>query len=433
MSEVRDYNTDIEELFIRFFITYPELFVRCKGIIDSKHYSTTQHVKTINFLEDHANKHSTLPTIDQISAVTGKSYEILDGMQQNHIDWFLSEYEQFARHKALEIEIFNAPELLQQGRYGEVEANIKRAVQIGLVKDLGTNYFLDIKKRLEAMKNKSAMIPTGWKDLDDKLYGGFERGTLNFFVGATGAGKSLFLQNIGVNFSMQGLDVLYLTLELSEKLCALRIDAMITGYGTKDVLRNVDDTELRIATFVKKYKGTFQIKQMLNGTTSNDFRAYIKEYEIQTGIKVDIVIVDYVDLCMPAAKKIDPSNLFIKDKFVSEELRNLAVELDVICVSAVQMNRCLSLDTKVNIKDIGFIDIQDVKINDMIESNTGYNRIMNIFPKSTQPVYKIRTKSGKEIICSANHVFPTNNGEKNINMNLKVGDKLLCQQNLKHY
>lgn len=339
MSEIQNYNTDIEELFIRFFLTYPELFVRCKAIIDPKHYSTSQHKKTISFLEEHASEYSTLPTIDQIAAIAGKHFDLLDGIQDNHINWFLTEYETFARHKALEIEIFNAPELLQQGRYGEVEANIKRAVQLGLVKDLGTDYFLDVKSRLEGMKNKVSMISTGWRDLDDKLYGGFERGTLNFFVGATGAGKSLFLQNIGVNYAMQGLDVVYLTLELSEKLCSLRIDAMITGYGTKDVLRNVDDSELRIATFAKKYKGTFQIKQMLTGSTSNDFRAYIKEYEIQTGIKVDVLIVDYIDLCMPASKKIDPSNLFIKDKFVSEELRNLAVELDLVLVSAIQFSR----------------------------------------------------------------------------------------------
>jgi replicative DNA helicase len=65
----------------------------------------------------------------------------------------------------------------------------------------------------------------------------------------------------------------------------------------------------------------------------------LREYEIQTGIKVDALLVDYLDLMMPISGKVSPSDLFIKDKYVSEELRNLAVELNVLLVTASQLNR----------------------------------------------------------------------------------------------
>jgi hypothetical protein len=42
---------------------------------------------------------------------------------------------------------------------------------------------------------------------------------------------------------------------------------------------------------------------------------------------------------MPMSKKISAENLFVKDKYITEELRNLAVELDIVCVSASQLNR----------------------------------------------------------------------------------------------
>jgi hypothetical protein len=42
---------------------------------------------------------------------------------------------------------------------------------------------------------------------------------------------------------------------------------------------------------------------------------------------------------MPVSKKISPADLFIKDKYVSEELRNLAVEKNCIFVTAAQLNR----------------------------------------------------------------------------------------------
>ena len=42
---------------------------------------------------------------------------------------------------------------------------------------------------------------------------------------------------------------------------------------------------------------------------------------------------------MPISKKISPTELFIKDKFVSEELRNFAVEQQLVLVTASQLNR----------------------------------------------------------------------------------------------
>jgi hypothetical protein len=90
---------------------------------------------------------------------------------------------------------------------------------------------------------------------------------------------------------------------------------------------------------IGKKSGMFQVKYMPSGKNANDIRAYLKEYEIKMGKKVDVLLVDYLDLLMPISKKVSPSDLFIKDKFVSEELRNLAMELQCVFVTAAQLNR----------------------------------------------------------------------------------------------
>jgi hypothetical protein len=46
-----------------------------------------------------------------------------------------------------------------------------------------------------------------------------------------------------------------------------------------------------------------------------------------------------MDLIMPLSKRISAENLFVKDKYVSEELRNLAVEKNTVFVTAAQLNR----------------------------------------------------------------------------------------------
>ena len=215
---------------------------------------------------------------------------------------------------------------------------VKNAVQIGLTKDLGTDYWQDPRARLEGIKTNNGQVSTGWPALDKKLFGGFNRGELNIFAGGSGSGKSLFLANMGVNWAMAGMNVLYLTFELSEALVSMRIDSMVTDIPSRDIFKSIDDVEMKVKMIGKK-SGAIQVKYMPTGKNANDLRAYIKEYEIKTGRKLDVVLVDYLDLMHPNAVKISAENLFVKDKYVSEELRNLAMELNTVFVTASQLNR----------------------------------------------------------------------------------------------
>jgi hypothetical protein len=78
---------------------------------------------------------------------------------------------------------------------------------------------------------------------------------------------------------------------------------------------------------------------MPSGKNCNDLRSYLKEYQVKTGLKPDVILVDYLDLMMPLSVKVSPSDLFVKDKYVSEELRNFAMETQSVVVTAAQLNR----------------------------------------------------------------------------------------------
>jgi hypothetical protein len=90
---------------------------------------------------------------------------------------------------------------------------------------------------------------------------------------------------------------------------------------------------------VAKKSGQYRVKGLPAQSNINDIRSYLKEVQIQTGIRVDFVMVDYLDLLMPVSAKVSPNDLFVKDKYVSEELRNLAKELGILMVTASQLNR----------------------------------------------------------------------------------------------
>jgi len=331
-----NYDYDVQKLYLEMFLSDAETFIRCQNIFDPENFD--QRLQTAaEFITKYVDEYKVMPESQIVNASCRSDFNSVALPRENY-DWLMDEFEQFSRHKGLERAILKSADLLEDGDYGPVEKMIKDAVQISLNKDMGTDYFEDPRARLEILKNSNGQISTGWPMVDKKLYGGFNRGELNIFAAASGGGKSLFLANLGLNWALAGLNVVYLTFELSENLVAMRLDSMTTGISTREIFRNLDDVELKVKMTGKK-SGHMQIKYMPSGKNCNDIRAYLKEYQVKKGLKPDVLLIDYLDLMMPLSVKVSPSDLFVKDKYVSEELRNLAMETQAICVTAAQLNR----------------------------------------------------------------------------------------------
>jgi len=335
--DIKDYNEEVQEMFLRFLISDPSLFSRCQNIVEPRFFNR-KFRPSVELLQSHSTEFNAIPTLDQIQAVGGINLLPIENVTPDHHNWFLREFETFCRHKALEAAIIESTDLLENQDYGTVEEKIKKAVQTGLVKDLGLDYFENPKERLEWIKQQAGATSSGWKAIDQKLYGGMNRGEINIFAAPSGGGKSLFLQNLAVNWVMAGLNCVYISLELSEQLISMRLDAMVSGYGTRDVMKNIDDVDLRVRMKAKG-AGKLRVKQMPSGINTNDIRVFLREYEIECGEKVDCLLVDYLDLMMPISAKISAENLFVKDKYISEELRNLAMERDILHATASQLGR----------------------------------------------------------------------------------------------
>jgi len=332
----KTYNFDIQKLYLEMFLSDAETFVRCQNIFDPENFDQRLQ-ETAKFLTEYVDEYKIMP--EPIIVNTACKMDLNPSqLPKENYDWLMNEFETFSRHKGLERAIIKSSDLLEAGDYGPVEKLIKDAIQISLNKDMGTDYFEDPRGRLEALKDGNGQISTGWPSIDKKLYGGFNRGELNIFCAGSGGGKSLFLANMGVNWAQMGLNVIYLTFELSERLVSMRLDSMTTGIPTREIFKNIDDVELKVKMMGKK-AGSMQIKYMPSGKNCNDIRAYLKEYQVKKGVKPDVILIDYLDLMMPLSVKVSPSDLFVKDKYVSEEIRNLAMETQCITVTASQLNR----------------------------------------------------------------------------------------------
>ena len=337
MKIVKDYSYEVQHLFLRIMVTNAELYTRVMSIMNPVNFD--RRLKPVaEFIIEHTSKYSQMPDATQIKAVTGIDTEPVPDLNDGHYDWFLEEFESFIKRRELERAVLKCADLIEKGEGEQVEKVIKDAVQISLQKDIGISYFDDPRARLMLIKSSNGQHSTGWPTLDRAIYGGFNRGELNVFCGGSGSGKSLILQNLAINWAEAGLNGAYVTLELSEGFCSMRMDSMVSSVSSRDIFKNIDTVELKVRMFAKT-AGKLQLKYLPAQSTVNDVRSYCKELQIQTGIKIDFLCVDYIDLLMPSGIKVNPSDAFTKDKYVSEELRNLCKELNAILVSASQLNR----------------------------------------------------------------------------------------------
>ena len=245
----------------------------------------------------------------------------------------------------------------------------------------------------------------------------------------TGVGKSLFMCHVAASHLVQGKNVLYITMEMAEERIAERIDSNLLNL-TMDELKVIDRDiyEGRIEKIAKKTQGKLIIKEYPTASAhAGHFRALLEELKLKREFKPDCIFIDYLNICASQRMKQGANvNSYTYVKAIAEELRGLAVEYNVPIVSATQTTRsgfCLDLNTILITKE-GKKPITEVKIGDDLLSNDGWNTVKTIFPQVKKRMFRIRTESGKEIIASEDHVFPTDSIEKNIRNGLCLEDKL---------
>lgn len=234
--------------------------------------------------------------------------------------------------------------------------------------------------------------------------------------------NSWFLAKLGTNALKSGKTVLHYTLELADIYTAKRYDSLLCGIPFND-LKYHQET---IQNTVSKLKGKLFIKEFPPATLSlTALEAHIEKF-ILSGVKPDLLIIDYPELL-----KINYTGER-DDKVLGQlytDIRGLSGRFDMATWIVDQTNRCLKFDSKVEIESKGIINIEDVKVGDKISTQQGFKEVKHVFDPEIQPVYRIKLKNGKTIECSAKHEFPTAYGKmKSLVTGLKVGDKLFVKK-----
>ena len=227
-----------------------------------------------------------------------------------------------------------------------------------------------------------------------------------------------------------GYNVLYASGEMHEGEILRRVDANVLDLDVNGFNKTLDKKIFtsRLKTIYESAHGKLIVKDFPTGSAnSHHIKNVISELKIKKGFVPDVVILDGLNNFSSSKLPASQTGTSIYVKSVAEEQRGLANEFDYALLTVAQFNRCLDLNTVLQKEENGsFIDIpiSNIKVGDKIKSHDGNREVLYIFPKTEQKTYKIKTKSGKEIICSGNHIFPTKRGNLCINNGLTKTDLL---------
>jgi KaiC/GvpD/RAD55 family RecA-like ATPase len=239
----------------------------------------------------------------------------------------------FCKRQAFKGALHKAVELIQTDKFGSVITLMKEAVAIGMPHSAGHDFFEDIEARF--IEDHRKPVPTGLKKLDSKdiLDGGLGRGELGVVVAPTGVGKSHFLVAIGASAINVGKNVLHYTFELSETAVGRRYDSNLTKIDINELMTSKQEV---LDCYENEEHGRLIIKEYPTGYASVlTIRNHIEKLSLK-GFKPNLLVIDYADI-MRSSKSYD--SLRHELKLVYEELRNLAMEMDIPIWTASQANR----------------------------------------------------------------------------------------------
>lgn len=218
----------------------------------------------------------------------------------------------------------------------------------------------DLDKQREALrKNRNLVIQ--FKDNVGQLVGPLFRGDFFSFASPTGVGKTWWLMWSAKQCRDQGLNVLFLSLEMQEQSILKRFQQMYyrrTLYGEEVTiakfiqddedkyrvvhkklnalqLKPEDIDQLKIKAIGKYPHGRLKIVCRA-GISISDLKAILSELKYQNKFVPDVIILDYADK-MTTTKKVNTEREALG--IIWKDLRDLALDQNLLMITASQTNR----------------------------------------------------------------------------------------------
>lgn len=328
---------------------------------------------TFNLIQGYISKYNALPSkealrIDlqnknNLSEPLFKGVnEIIDSLENDKKtseSWLVEHTEKFCQDQALfnaiskSIQLISGDDKVDISK-GAIPELLSSALSVSFDTNIGHDLVADWERRFELYHTKETKIPFNLDYFNKITKGGLSKKTLNICLAGTGVGKSMFMCHCAAGNLIDGLNVLYITLEMAEERIAERIDANLMNVAIDELsVLPKDVYQKKIEKIKSKTIGKLIIKEYPTASAgANNFRYLLNELKLKKNFKPDIIYVDYLNICNSSRLKVGSNvNSYLYVKAIAEELRGLAVEHNLPIVSATQTNRTGYTNSDVGLED----------------------------------------------------------------------------------
>ena len=286
-----------------------------------------------------------------------KDYVVAIENTESDDQWLLETTEKFCKDRAVHNAVLAGIKILDnKDKKQSPEAIphiLSEALSVSFDKSVGHDYIEDAEARFKFYHTKEKRYQFDLDYMNRITKGGVPSKTLNIALAGTGVGKSLFMCHVASSYLLQGLNVLYITLEMAEERIAERIDANlldVTMEDLHDMPQQLYDGKIK--KLREKTQGQLIIKEYPTASAhSGHFKSLINELALKKSFKPDVIFIDYLNICASARFKGGNISSYFYIKAIAEELRGLAVEANVPIFSATQTTRTGYVSTDLGLED----------------------------------------------------------------------------------
>lgn len=333
---------------------------RVLPFLKEEYFDDAVEKKLFEKIKDFVEKYNNLPTqqtlLVDIESDTKLSENVFKGLcdycdeldynAKNDEEWLIEKTEKFCKDQSLHRAILRSIEIIdgkdKEHTRDALPKILSDALAVSFDTNIGHDFIENSEERYEFYHTKEDRIPFDLEYFNTITKGGLPRKTLNVLLAGTGVGKTLAMTHMAAANLSMGKNVLYITLEMAEERIAERIDANLLNVPINE-LETIEHQLYtdKITRLKKKTVGKLIIKEYPTASVgSGHFRHLMNELRLKKNFETDIIYIDYLNICASSRIRNGSNvNSYSYIKAIAEEIRGLAVEMNVPIVSATQLNR----------------------------------------------------------------------------------------------
>jgi replicative DNA helicase len=319
-------------------------------VIEQQYFENKYFKIILQMIKEYYLKYEHVPTFDTLEQITKSELQqelaskiVMDTIakiKESPIEGsgFIQEKAlKFCKQQELQKAITKAQKVIDGGEfesYDKLEELVREALQVGERED----GMADVFSNLDDVLNEDYRhpIPMGIPGIDRLLKGGLAKGELGVILAPTGVGKSTFLTKIANHSFNLGYNVLQIFFEDNPKIIQRKHITLWTKVHPDELSNKKDEVMDKVREVQSKMENRLILKKLPSDTLTmlqikNQLRKMIAD-----GIKLDMVVLDYIDCIVPDKNLGDE---WKSEGSVMRGFEAMCHELNLVGWTATQGNR----------------------------------------------------------------------------------------------